>query len=226
MTDAPAIFGQGADTYDQLRRQLIPPFEVFYDTAVDALALGVGAPRRVLDLGAGTGLLSERILAKHPGAELTLLDGAPAMLEQARKRIGDRARYLVGDLADPLPAGRWDAIVSALAIHHLHDHDKRELFVRIHTALQPGGVFVNAEQVSGPSVLLERAYRNWHQDTATRLGCQSRQWRDAEERMRVDRLADLESQLQWLRVASFIDVDCIFKQYCFATMVARRSDVD
>jgi cyclopropane fatty-acyl-phospholipid synthase-like methyltransferase len=43
----------------------------------------------------------------------------------------------------------FDAIVSALAIHHLEDAEKRSLFARIHERLRPGGVFVNAEQVVG-----------------------------------------------------------------------------
>lgn len=58
---------------------------------------------------------------------------------------------MICDLADPLPTPRpWDAIVSALAIHHLDDAAKRELFARVHAALAPGGMFVNAEQVAGP----------------------------------------------------------------------------
>jgi tRNA (cmo5U34)-methyltransferase len=187
------IFGESADTCDQMRRRLIPAFDHLYGTVTDALHLGVRAPHRVLDLGAGTGLLSEKILAAHPEVELTLHDGSEAMLEHARKRIGDGARYVVGNLSDPLPRGDWDAVVSALAIHHLCDHDKRELFARVHAALPPGGVFVNAEQVARPSPGLEDIYGTWHRDRARALGCQPDQWRAAEERMRVDRCCDLES---------------------------------
>jgi tRNA (cmo5U34)-methyltransferase len=223
MTDAPAIFEKGADTYDQVRRQVIPPFDAFYGTAVAALAIGGRAPQRILDLGAGTGLLSERIGAAHPAAELTLLDGAPAMLEQARKRLGEHVRYLVGDLADPLPVGPWDAIVSALAIHHLSDQRKRSLFARVHGALRPGGMLVNAEQVAAPSRALEQAYGSWHRDGARALGCRADQWHAAEQRMRLDRCCDLESQLGWLREAGFTDVDCLFKQYRFAVIFAKRA---
>lgn len=223
MTDASAIFQEGADTYDQARRRLIPPFEALYGTAVAALSIGRRAPQQILDLGAGTGLLSARIRAAHPEAELTLLDGAPAMLEQGRKRLGEDARYLVGDLADPLPTGPWDAIVSALAIHHLGDLDKRSLFARIHGAVRPGGVFVNAEQVAAPSRRLEEAYRSWHRDGAGALGCRADLWCAAEQRMQWDRCCDLESQLGWLREAGFTDVDCLFKQYRFAVIFAERA---
>ena len=89
----------------------------------------------MLDLGAGTGLLAGSVSEAFPAAQLTLLDGAAAMLAQARERLGERASYVVGDLADPLPEGPWDAIVSALAIHHLDDPGKRDLFARVRAAL-------------------------------------------------------------------------------------------
>ena len=68
MTDAAAVttFARHAAGYDDPRRRLIPPFDAFYGTAVDALGLAAHRPSRVLDLGAGTGLLSEAVLAAHP----------------------------------------------------------------------------------------------------------------------------------------------------------------
>jgi tRNA (cmo5U34)-methyltransferase len=167
-------------------------------------------------------MLSARVAAAVPEAELTLLDGAPAMLEQARGALGDRARYVVGDLGDPLPAGPWDAVVSALAIHHLEDDGKRELFSRLHDGLAPGGVFVNAEQVAGPSPLLERHYAEWHEHQARAAGSSDEEWAASVDRMRLDRWAPVESQLEWLRAAGFADADCLFKQRGFAVLVAAR----
>src|SRR3954468_16182178 len=165
MTDSTAVtaFSRHAPGYDDPRRRLVPPFEAFYGTAVDALGLGARPPQRVLDLGAGTGLLSEAVLAAHPEAHVTLLDGAAPMLDQARARLGARAGYVVGDLDEALPAGSWDAGVSALAIHHVDDAGKRALFGRVHDALEPGGVFVNAEQVAGPTAFLDAHLRAWHE---------------------------------------------------------------
>ena len=93
---------------------------------------------------------------RMPDAELVLLDGAGEMLAEARERLGDRASYVTADLGDPLPDGPWDAVVSALAIHHLDAAGKRDLFARVHDVLAPGGMFVNAEQVLGADARARR----------------------------------------------------------------------
>ena len=223
MTDAATkTFDSHAAGYDAVRRRLVPPFDAFYGTAVAALELVTGPVERVLDLGAGTGLLAARVLAARPAAELVLLDGAPAMLDRARAALGDRARYVEGDLGGPLPDGPWDAVVSALAIHHLDDAGKAALFTRVHDALRDGGVFVNAEQVAGPSPWLDQLYRERHERAARELGATDEEWADSLERMAHDRCASVEQHLEWLREAGFADADCLFKDHRFAVIVARR----
>jgi tRNA (cmo5U34)-methyltransferase len=219
---APAIFEGHASEYDASRQRLIPAFEAFYGWAATALELADRPPRRVLDLGAGTGLLSARIAAAYPEAELTLLDGAPAMLAQARERLGPGIRTVVGDLRDPLPEGPFDAVISALAIHHLDGAGQRELLHRVHAALAPGGVFVNAEQVAAPTPRLEAHYLCWHEEHARAAGSDEAEWAAAIERMRADRCTDVESQLRWLREAGFPDADCLHKDGRFAVIAARR----
>jgi tRNA (cmo5U34)-methyltransferase len=224
MNDTAQTFDAHADRYDDLRRRLIPPYDAFYGTAVAALGLipRPSGPRRILDVGAGTGLLTRHVLATYPDAEVTLLDGAPAMLDQARAALGDRHTYVVGDLGDPLPGDGYCAVVSALAIHHLSDEGKRDLFVRAHDAVAPGGLFVNAEQVAGPKPLFDDLYARWHERESRALGVSDEDWAGAEQRMEHDRTADVESHLGWLRDAGFADADCLFKDHRFAVMVARR----
>jgi tRNA (cmo5U34)-methyltransferase len=223
MTDtAIGMFDAHAKDYEALRRRLVPSFDLLYSTAVEALGLAGCELRRVLDLGAGTGLLARAVAAAYPGSEIVLVDGAAAMLEQARESLGERASYALGDLNDELPAGPWDAVVSAMAIHHLEHPAKRELFKRICAALSPGGVFVNVEQVSGPSALLDAAYMRWHERRAAELGASRSEWDSALERMLVDHNASVEQQLQWLAAAGYADVDCLFKDHRLAVLFARR----
>jgi tRNA (cmo5U34)-methyltransferase len=219
--DAPAVFQAHAAGYDDPRRRLVPPFDAFYGAAVDAVGLIGAAPKRVLDLGAGTGMLAARVADAHPGAELVLCDGAPAMLDQARERFGDRASYVLADLRDPLPAGGFCAVVSALAIHHLDDAAKRDLFARVHGALRPGGVFVNAEQVLGPSPFFDAQFLAWHEAAARALGTDDAEWAASLQRMEADRCATVADQLAWMREAG-LDSACVFADHRFAVLAGRR----
>jgi tRNA (cmo5U34)-methyltransferase len=210
--------------YEAVRRRVVPDYDAFYGTAVGALGLARREIRRVLDLGAGTGLLAGHVLAAYPDAELTLHDGAAGMLEEARASFGERVDYVRSDFTDPLPGEEpWDAIVSAVAIHHVDDAAKRELFRRIHDGLWAGGVFVNAEQVAAPTAIFDEAYARWQEREAKAAGTTDEEWLTAVERMRVDRTATVEQQLGWLREAGFADVDCLWKNHRLAVIVARRA---
>jgi tRNA (cmo5U34)-methyltransferase len=228
---AAQAFSAHAAQYTALRRRLVPGYDAFYGAVIDSLALVRGGMRRVLDLGAGTGLLSAHVREAFPDARIELLDGSEPMLREARERLGSAvAAAHVQDMADALPAGPFDAVVSALAIHHLADEDKRVLFARTHDVLRPGGAFINAEQVSAPTPALDAVYEHrWAQDCRA-LGASLEELDAARERMRHDRCADTESQLRWLREAGFDTGDCVYKSWRFAVMFGLKGggsdDVD
>ena len=215
------LFDRFATSYDAGRRKLIPHFEAFYGTAVEVATLDLprDRPPRVLDIGAGTGLLTALIAAARPDAELTLLDASPAMLEQAPERLGDawaRCTAVIGDAIEALPDSPFDAVVTALAVHHLEDDAKQRLYAAIHDRLRPGGVFVNAEQVAGPTPALDRRYIDRWLDHTAALGATPDDHAEAAVRMSMDLPAPVEVQCAWLRAAGFRDVDCFFKSWRFA----------
>jgi tRNA (cmo5U34)-methyltransferase len=180
-----------------------------------------------LDVGAGTGLLSAAVADSYPDARFELLDGSAEMLAEARERLGERVLAVhVQDMADGLPPGPFDAVVSALAIHHLEDDDKRVLFGRVYDVLRPGGVFVNAEQLAGPTPELAERYTATWERMCRDLGASDVEIADSKERRRHDRCADLESQLTWLRECGFTTADCIYKLWEEAVIVAVKGVTD
>lgn len=221
--DVKRTFDGAAASYDALRRQLIPCFDDFYGTAVDLAATATGAAPRILDLGAGTGLLADRILRRLPGARLTLLDFSEAMLAHARTRFaGSTVDLRVGDHATADLGGPWDAIVSALSIHHLPDPEKRRLYARVFAALAPGGIFVNADNVTAEDPTVQARDRAAWIGAVRASGLGEAELAAAMERTKVDILAPLAAQLEWLRAAGFGEVDCTYKWRLFAVFSGRR----
>jgi tRNA (cmo5U34)-methyltransferase len=165
--------------------------------------------RRILDLGTGDGRLLALLRIDRPELHGVGLDLSELMLEAARERFGDdeRIELVEHDLAEPLPAlGRFDAVVSSLAIHHLEHERKRSLYGEAFELLERGGVFANFEHVASPTRRLHLAFFAAidepleHEDPS-------------------DRLLDVETQLGWLRELGFDDVDCYWKWLEMALLI-------
>ena len=156
---------------------------------------------RVLDLGCGDGRLMALVRAARPGAWGIAVDFSPTMLVAARERFaGSDVQVLDHNLDDPLPAdlGRFDAVVSSFAIHHVDDQRKQVLYQEAFARLLPGAPFLNLEHVASPTVRL-------HEKFLTDLGL------DPADDDPSNLLAPVESQLEWLRDIGFEDVDCHWK---------------
>ena len=170
-----------------------------------------GAPR-ILDLGSGDGRLLAMLQADRPRMLGVGLDFSDLMLGAARERFAgdERIELVEHDLAEPLPAlGRFDAVVSSMAIHHLEHDRKRSLYAEVFERLEPGGTFANFEHVASPSERLHVAFY-------AAIG------EPMEHEDPSDRLLDVETQLAWLREVGFVDVDCYWKWLEMALLIAVR----
>ena len=114
---------------------------------------------RLLDIGCGTGRLTDELASTVSDAQFVGVDVSHAMLvEAARANHGDRVAYVRGDaLHLPFAAFCFDAVFSAATFHWVTDHEA--LFEQIHVVLKPGGRFV-AQCGGGPNLqrLLDRAH--------------------------------------------------------------------
>ncbi len=165
--------------------------------------------RRILDLGTGDGRLLAILQVDRREMLGVGLDFSVLMLDAARKRFGDDARVelVKHDLAEPLPAlGRFDAVVSSMAIHHLEHERKRSLYREVFHLLKPGGVFANFEHVASATQRLHLAFFAAIDEPL-------------EDEDPSDCLLDVESQLGWLRALGFDDVDCYWKWLEMALLI-------
>ncbi len=219
------LFDSAAQSYDHARRQLVPSFDDFYGTALSLIPFERDAAVRVLDLGAGTGLLSALIAETFPRAHFTLVDISEAMLNQARQRfVSDPARFhfRAVDFAEGHLSGQYEAVVSALAIHHVSDEVKQRLFRNIYDVLCDEGVFINADQVLGATAEIDEQYKvAWHRQVREQ-GVGESDLAAALERMREDEMSTLSSQMKYLEDIGFKMVDCWYKNYGFVVYAGRK----
>ena len=188
-------------TYAETVRNEIPAYEKFEELVVLA-AYAEWRSGRVLELGTGTGETAGRLLERLDDAQIVSIDESAEMLAEAARRLpADRVAVIRGRLQDPLPDGPFDLVVSALAIHHLDDHEKPDLFARVRAALGPGGRFVLADVIVP----------------------------DDPERALIpltpgyDKPSRLDDQIGWLRDAGFRSVDVVWRHDDLAIVVAEAA---
>jgi ubiquinone/menaquinone biosynthesis C-methylase UbiE len=104
-----AQFDRLAPVWDSMRR---PEAVAALNRALEALP---EAPKRVLDLGTGTGLAAFVAARRFPGAEVVGVDLAPGMVDQARRNtppeLAERVSFEQADAADlPFEDGAFDLV--------------------------------------------------------------------------------------------------------------------
>jgi len=168
--------------------------------------------RRILDLGTGDGRLLALVKREHANTEAVAIDFSPAMLDAATKRFaGDSSVTVIPhNLDHPLPdLGKFDAVISSFAIHHVEHARKRALYSEIFGLLNADGVFCNLEHVASPTPRLHEEFLRSIDKTL-------------ETEDPSNKLLDLETQLRWLREVGFVDVDCHWKWRELALLAGRR----
>lgn len=114
---------------------------VFHPFAVDLARRVAGhRPDRILELAAGSGILTRELVAVLPDAELTATDFNPAMVSLGSKRVPS-AHWEEADAGRlPYPDGRFDLVVSQFGVMFLPD--KAAAYAEARRVLRPGGNFL------------------------------------------------------------------------------------
>ena len=185
-----------------------------------------------LDLGAGDGILGRAVFANWPDSKGVFLDYSEPMIIEAKFKCGDfqnSARFIIQDfgeagwadsIADSIPV---DLVISGFSIHHQDDSNKKRIYNEIyHRILKPGGLFLNMEHVASQSADLESIFdglfidylTNYHKtrDSNTSREKIADEYYNREDK-KLNILAPVEDQCDWLREIGFINVDCYFKVF-------------
>jgi ubiquinone/menaquinone biosynthesis C-methylase UbiE len=224
-TSATGYFGSMAESYDSLIHRAVPRYDEMIARQLDYLP---GNPRRVLELGCGTGNLSLQLAKTFPRADLTLVDGSAEMISLVRSRIGEsrsdsssRVAYVEARFeALDLRVGSFDLVVSSISLHHVKD--KAALYRRIRAFVTAGGRFCFADQIRGEPESNHRV--NWDHwlDFCRQPGnCTQDEIQSLLDHAAAhDHYAPLSEHIALLSAAGFTEIDCVWRNWMWGIVTA------
>lgn len=127
-------FSKGAATYDKgalIQKHMAERMEIFLD--------GSKKEYKILEVGCGTGIFSERLIKRFPNSKIDLLDISKLMLEKANEKIGENEniRYIEKDIEEFTSSEKYDLIFSNATFQWIDDQSK--LFKHLYSLLDFGG---------------------------------------------------------------------------------------
>lgn len=212
---------QTAD-YVGLMERLIPQYVAQQQFLCELIPFDRNSPIRILDLGAGPGVLTEQALQIFPHASAVAFDLTREMLEVCEQRLASlKGRFEVrqGDFkTDPL-GENYDVILAGLTLHHVEDEQRRKIFSKLLAALRRGGIFLAREIVTDEDPFVtEWHYALWRSFIRSK-GEDDAYWYG--KHRQKDHPAPVERQLAWLREAGFEHPACHWRYWNFAIISAR-----
>lgn len=214
-------FNKASVDYDKYRKHAIPNMEIYYNTVVK-LTQKYENPK-ILDLGAGTGILTQLIYQQHTNSNITLVDLSTKMLNIAREKFKDKnfkyleANYLTYDFKE-----KYDIIVSSLSIHHLTDEEKQLLYKRIYDMLTPEGIFINADQVHGETEYTEQLYKKQDESFLKKQHIPEEEKEILRQRRKLDKPAKLSDTIKWYKEIGYKNVDIYYKYYRYFVIAGEK----
>lgn len=229
MSDMESIkkhFEEEAEQYDSIIKNLIPYYHQMVEAIVNTIPFELSADIEVLDLGCGTGTVSRAIKNTFPNAKLTCLDISGNMLRIAGGKLYDasEATYINSDFYNFSFDKKYDAVVSSLALHHLvTKEDKLDFYKKIYSALNAGGILINADVVLATTDFLQECYmEQWKKFMCRNVPEYEVESKWIPKYYEEDRPISLTEHFEMLREAGFSEIDVIWKYYNYCVYTGRN----
>lgn len=178
-----------------------------------------------LDLGCGDGILGRTLHNIWPNAKGIFIDFSKPMIEAAKLKSGEHKKqsvFIVEDFSN----GKWinsiseylpiGLVISGFSIHHQNNENKENIYKEIfNKILKTGGLFLNLDQVVSHSEENEKLFddfflesiKNSTQNDILIENITNEYYKDK----KLNKLAPVEEQCNWLREIGFVNVECFFK---------------
>jgi len=215
-------FNNCAEKYDNRRKTIIPCFDEFYNRSVSLLKYYKENFVNIIDLGAGTGLLTKVIFEMYPNANFTLIDISENMLKIAKERFNgmDNFKFLDCNYVEDIPINDCDLICSALSIHHLEHDEKQKLYQNVYSKLIENGCFINLDIFIAKSEIINNQYNSWWYNYVKNSGMSQEEEQVWLESQKIDKENTINETIEMLRKSGFNNIECIYNFMKFGVIVA------
>lgn len=219
-------FEEEAEEFDNTILKLIPLYREMIDSMISTIPFDSSKEFKVLDLGCGTGNVSQAVKEKFPNAKISCIDIAKNMIEMAKIKLAGYSGidYYTGDFSEFDFENHYDVVVSSLALHHVKtDADKKKLYSRIFGVLLEGGIFLNSDVVLGSNEILNKIYRDkWIEFMLQNVPKKEIEEKWLPKQMEEDFPAPLTQHIKWLNETGFESCDIVWKYYGLAVYCGTR----
>jgi len=212
--------------YDAQIRQVIPHYDGALSTLRDLVAATCQRTERILEIGTGTGSLSECLLSSFPKAHLTGIEIVPEFVRCAEKKLAkhaSRVELVCMDVVDFSMSATYDVVVTSFVFHHLEDAVKRAMYAKVFDSLRQDGLVVNLDFVDSPSPYFGQVFDELRIRAMEAHGVsQERIQREYIEHRKLEIPVPLPVQLEWLREVGYVDTECFWKYLNLAMFGGRQ----
>jgi tRNA (cmo5U34)-methyltransferase len=219
-------FETEAKEFDEIIFRIIPYYSEMIEALLNSIHFSNYQYIRVIDLGCGTGTVARRISEKFPNSEIVCLDIASNMIDLAKQKLSDHSKtsFITGDFSKTIFDGKFDLVVSSLALHHLeNDKFKKEFYKKVYDILTDSGQFINADVVLASTDFHQEVYMNRWVEYMNRTYPKDQIYDNWIQKYNTeDRPAKLIDQIKWLEDIGFKSVDVIWKYYNFSVYCGNK----
>ncbi len=213
--------------YTEMLERLVPRYREMLWMILDYVPKNL-KPKRIIDLGCGTGNLSEGVINQYPDAELIAVDLSTSILQEAKIRLKNYSNinYLNENFNTlAFEAGSVDLIVSSIALHHLTDFEKQKLLKKMYSWLSPNGVLIFGDQFAGSTAArYQQHMNNWKQSSEGKNVPDSewKLWMEHQEKH--DFHTSVENYFNWCSAIGFKYTDVVWRYLLWTVIIAHKTN--
>jgi len=182
-------------------------------------------PKTILELGCGTGNLTQMIHQRYPDATIVTVDISAECINECKSRLSsEKIKYIKSDFKEiEFPDNTFDLVLSSISIHHINDKDKELLFQKLYRYQTPNGILSFCDQFRGETDFIYNKHIERWKKYAIEQGASNDEWNMwMQHQQEHDYHSTLANHLQWIKNAGYGLTDCTRKHLLWTTIYAEK----